>query len=66
MKSVKKKPYSLRLQADKAEMIGQWAEQGRRSFTAEVDLLIDQGIAWRNQHGNRIPDQDVLKACESR
>lgn len=50
-----KKAYSLRLRADKGQMISEWAEQNRRSFTSEVDLLIDQGIAWRKEHGDKIP-----------
>jgi len=53
-----KKAYSFRLPPEKGQRITDWARENRRSFTAEVDLLIDQGIAWRKEHGNKIPSQE--------
>ncbi|MFT6553001.1 MAG: hypothetical protein ACJAZ5_000155 [Alloalcanivorax venustensis] len=53
----KKKPCSLRLEAELVDRIADWAQASRRSFAAEVGLLIDQGIEWRKENGNTIPGQ---------
>lgn len=50
-----KKSHSLRLPVEKGRNITEWARESRRSFSAEVELLIDQGIAWRKEHGNTVP-----------
>ena len=57
MKPIKKKPYALRLETCLGERIEQWARDNRRTFTAEIGLLIEQGIEWRKNHGDKPPSQ---------
>jgi len=59
VKPVKKKPYTLRLEAGLGECIEQWARDNRRTFTAEIGLLIEQGIEWRQSHGDKPPSLGV-------
>lgn len=58
MKNQKKKSHSLRLNAELGQHIEEAARQGRRSFTAEAVLLMEQGIEWRKKYGNKIPDSN--------
>lgn len=51
----RKKYFNVRIESGRGERIDEWAKSSRRSFSQEVLLLIDQGIAWRNEHGNKIP-----------
>ncbi|KJZ04277.1 MULTISPECIES: hypothetical protein [unclassified Halomonas] len=51
----RKKYFNTRIERSRGEQIDEWAKSARRSFTQEVLLLIDQGIAWRKKHGNTVP-----------
>ncbi|MDW0360804.1 hypothetical protein Q8G38_15940 [Halomonas venusta] len=51
----RKKYFNVRIESGRGMKIEDWAKSSRRSFAQEVLLLIDQGIAWRKEHGNKIP-----------
>lgn len=59
MKTEKRKAYSLRLSPELGQHIEESARHGRRSLTAEIVLLVEQGMEWRKEHGNKIPTANI-------
>lgn len=53
-----KKSYSFRLNVDIGASVERMAKENRRTTSAEIGLLIEQGIAWRKEHGNKVPSPE--------
>lgn len=53
-----KKSYSFRLNVDIGASVERMANENRRTTSAEIGLLIEQGIAWRKEHGNKVPSPE--------
>lgn len=50
-----KKAYSLRLTKEVGSRAETLARDNRRTVSAELGLLIEQGMEWRKKHGNTVP-----------
>ncbi|MBA1200444.1 Arc family DNA-binding protein [Pseudomonas capeferrum] len=46
-------PYSLRIGADLKEKARNQAHANRRSLNAEIGLLIEEGLKWREMQGKQ-------------
>lgn len=52
-----KKAYSLRMPEEIGEKVKQLAQENRRTVSAEIGLLVEQGMAWREANQSAIPSQ---------
>lgn len=52
-----KKAYSLRLHEEIGNKVKKLADENRRTVSAEMGLLIEQGMAWREEKQNAIQAQ---------
>ena len=52
-----KKAYSLRLHEEIGNKVKKLAEENRRTVSAEMGLLVEQGMAWREEKHNAMQAQ---------
>ena len=52
-----KKAYSLRLHEEIGNKVKKLADENRRTVSAEMGLLIEQGRAWREEKQRAVPSQ---------
>ena len=51
----RKRNYSFRMSERLGEEVQAQARDNRRTVSAEIGLLIEQGMEWRKEHGNTVP-----------